>query len=1037
MTDTDTVPDTGLSATDIGSLSRHLTGKTALESRPKNTLPQVPVKITGAEDYEGLDPGTLYIAPGETEARKKPWKVSDESSYDDVPEGENYLDPQGQLRQKPAYQPISVTSQTLYDMAVNDKERRRILERSYPGKVRSDSKGEFYVEDEDGIRRKPGRGPQETAGLLLSGMAPGTGAGAGSFVGGLLGSVVPGLGTAAGFAAGAGVGGAIGQSVNDTILAVAGVYDRSAGEEAGNLALAGAFGAGGEVAGRALAGVGPGIKGAVKNVGPRFVGSALGAKPEAVTTARELAERGVSVPISPLFPESPHLINIAEVFEPAFKTQKPLLESATEHYETQGKKILSRFNARGVDPAARKQIRKELEGVSLINPTTAVPTEKVGAALLGKARQELTAADAALDAQMAQAKAHASAGIAMRDLSIPTKQAVDNSLRAAGEAIQGVFASIQEDIDAAMGAVKAGHNSGDLWWNVGEKLKQIRQAIGTRAKGMYDAADELAAGHLPNSEGLPELARNFLQQLPEGFEGRYPNIVKQLRDLGGVEELDDVGHPTGKWTKEPVTPTFGQLHNLRSILRNNINYHDLTTDVREGVYKFFAKAVDGILHDDEAVPELQLAVQMLDATDNWYSENMAPMRDRNIQAVVSGLESGLPADPKVLFDTLVREGRSDLTRKVADLVGPNLWAGVKAADIQSMLDESKTLVPGEIDGRRFVRQVEDRIRSGMLEAVHGPDVSTKLIEQAKRISALEGRIPLEARPGDTIGDVIAKARKTADAAKAAGKYDPVATLEKEMKKIENDRARQGAKLRREKRQEPLGFLYDPTVGAMEAADRILGNEDLILAAAAKFGEASPEFEMLRQVYLHRLLQGTMQPSERLAKISPEVQQLMFPSVTYKQLTTLAKEMDFLMSVKNKGDTGSSMSAMAKVEHPWSAIGGKIGEFFPKIPGGDAAMRATLGAYYTIVRKLATSPAFLRWLEKGLAGDPAARARAKAVTQQFMRYGGRAGAVAGESLYQGEGGPGDLPPNARWSEQYQAWYVSDPDRPGKYLRVDQQ
>ena len=46
--------------------------------------------------------------------------------------------------------------------------------------------------------------------------------------------------------------------------------------------------------------------------------------------------------------------------------------------------------------------------------------------------------------------------------------------------------------------------------------------------------------------------RDVFEQLPEGFEGDYPGIVKQIRDIAGVPEVDKQGIPTGKWVKEPV-----------------------------------------------------------------------------------------------------------------------------------------------------------------------------------------------------------------------------------------------------------------------------------------------------------------------------------------------------------------------------------------------------------------------------------------------------------------------------------------------------
>ena len=123
---------------------------------------------------------------------------------------------------------------------------------------------------------------------------------------------------------------------------------------------------------------------------------------------------------------------------------------------------------------------------------------------------------------------------------------------------------------------------------------------------------------------------------------------------------------------------------------------------------------------------------------------MGAFNDRRIQAVMDGLDAGLPADPKVLFDTIVKEGRSDLTKKVAGMVGPNLWAGVKAADVREMLAQSQSLTSA-MSGKRFVAEVLERKRNGMLEAVHGKEVSAKLIQQAENIKALAGRIDIPVR----------------------------------------------------------------------------------------------------------------------------------------------------------------------------------------------------------------------------------------------------------------------------------------------------
>ena len=100
--------------------------------------------ISDQTGYEALDPGKQYKDP-EGNVRTKLWEVADERSYDLVPEGQRYTDPQGNVRTKPSYEPVDFTAHTLYNMAVTDSERRKALERSYPGKVKQDTNGEFYV----------------------------------------------------------------------------------------------------------------------------------------------------------------------------------------------------------------------------------------------------------------------------------------------------------------------------------------------------------------------------------------------------------------------------------------------------------------------------------------------------------------------------------------------------------------------------------------------------------------------------------------------------------------------------------------------------------------------------------------------------------------------------------------------------------------------------------------------------------------------------------------------------------------------------
>jgi hypothetical protein len=945
-------------------------------------------RISTPEEAAKLSPGTSFIGPDGKE-RVVPHKVERPEQIANIPDGADFVGPDGKLRQKPKYEGIDFTAQTLYDMGVNDKERKRALERSYPGKVKDDPAGGFYVDD-DGVSRKPGRGVSKVTGAVASAAAPTILSVLGALGGGAAGTVAPGAGNVAGAAAGGAGGAMLGQTFNDIIMGLAGTYDRTRGEEAAEMALAGMGGMAGAGTGRGISLVVPSVKSgmsAATAAAPGAVRSFLGAGEADLKTASSLAGKGVAVPPSAWAKEAPHLQNVVEVFDPAFHTNQPLLESATAHYEKSAGEILQTLGIK--DPG------------SLTKPIADVPTKEAGEAIMRKTLGELATADEKMQAALEAKKATTATGmpeqVAQRETVL---KAAEEARTAAQKVIDAGYKDIEADIKTGMQVAKAGHNSGDLWGAVGQKLVSVRRAVGERATVMYDAADQAAGGHLPNIEGLPHQAEQFLQQLPPEFQSRYPDIVRKLRDLAGVKDPK-----TGEFVKEPVNPTFGQLHNMRSQMRSNINYSDLTPDIREGTYKFFAGKVDSILHDVDAVPELLEASNLLKGADKFYSENIKLFNAQQVKAVMRGLESGEPADPANLYNVVVKSGQTDLTNAIKEKVGPNLWAGVKAADMTALLDASKTLTPGVIDGRTFAREVLERVRNNTLEVVHGKEASEKLVEQARRIEMLAGRLEIPVRPGDTVTQVIARARQAEELAKAEAKRDPLSALGKEMKKVEIEHKREAAKAAAERRKDPLGFLYNPTTGASEAVEKVLGSEDLILASAAKFGEKSPEFEMLRQVWAQRMLTGGMRPGAELAKVSPEIQQIMFPGVTLEQMRVLAREMDFLLDTRaGSRGTAQGMAAMAKVEHPWgTGIGGKaVGTAAKVIPGSSAGARAALGAYYGTVRKIMTSPALLRWLEKGLTGSKQDREAVRASISAVLQKGGAVGAGAGEAAVQGSG-----------------------------------
>lgn len=966
-------------------------------------------RVTDDASYDEIAPGTEFVDP-EGNTRRKPYAVRPgrrgDADYDAIPEGATFLDPEGNERQKPAYQPLNYSAQTLHSMAINPKEQKKALEYAYPdAEITQDPASGEWVVNDNGVQRKAGatRGVRPFLGAVTAGVAPTVGAVLGALGGGVAGSEVPIVGNVAGVAAGGAGGSIAGQMVNDAIFhAIAGT-DRSAGEEATNLGLAGLSGAAGAGVGRGAAMVVPSIKAGVSAAGaavPGALRSVTGATKEGLERAQGLMERGYAVPPSATMPEAPHIQNIVEVLDPAFRTQKPLVKQNLQAYEKEAGGILKE--------AGVPEFEDLVKAPSLTDPGAAIPTARAGEALKERAIQQAGEADARLqEAFDARRQALAQGLPDTQSQQAAILRAQEESRRAVENLLNENYARINQDVERAYQLSQTGANTGEAWQQVAQQFQATRRAIGERANRMYEASHELGGDTPIASDSLVQAARDFAGSLPEEFRTTQPAIVRRLEAMGGREEVRDP--TTGQVTQEavePTNPTFAQLHELRSIMRTNADFSRLNSDVRNGTYKHFNNVIDDVIHDADAQPHLRAAAEALDRADAFYRENIPIFNARELQAVMRGVEAGEPANPIALYNTLVKADQPQMTTRIREMVGPNLWRAVQAAQVDDLMRRSmSTSVRGAVDGPAFARNVLADYNNGLLQQVQDRTMLDQLVRQADLIAMSRGKLDIPVNPGDRMVDIIARARAADEAAKNLGKTDPLVALKKAGDQLTREQRQALGQARSARNKEPLGFLFDAKVGTQEAADRILGNPDLLLAAADKFGRESTEFKLLQQAYLWKVLQGDMNPGKPLAKIAPEIQHLMFPGATLGQLQALAKDMDFLANTKlmRGADTmGGSMMAVSKVEHPPL---GSVRGIAKRIPGlgvaSEFTARAVLTKYYALVSKLTSqSPGTLTFMLKGLQGTPEQRLATKQAIDAVLQRGGAVGAGAGQGAYQG-------------------------------------
>jgi hypothetical protein len=936
------------------------------------------------QELADILPGTQWVDP-KGGIHTKPYAPTDPEDFKRVPEGAKWIDPEGGEHVRDVFDSLPFVAQTIFNMTQKPEEQEKALELFYPGQVKREKiSNELYVDMGEGKRGLKPRGfAHAPISGIAAGLAPTAGAIAGEIMAGPPGVVA---------------GSIIGQGWNDTFLKSLGVTERTVWDELESLGLAGLWGGVGAALGGTAARTAA-TGGQLSKMKPStLAASALGVDAEGLdmaiaikakfeadlppemswkdrtSTGDYLRERlfgkKMFVPVSMYAKEAPHLVNVTEVFDRAFHMNKPLLQSAMQYMEKRGRDILGKL---GKDVSTIE---------SLTEPTAAPSSRQAGETVLSAARQRVQLANTRLqELQQMQAAGKAGQKSRLAELTAAKKEAGD----AADGFINSVYQDILKDIENGNALAKVGRNTGELWETIANKFKALKRAEMAEARRRYKEWTQ-EFGHIPhpNAAQAGDEARNFLSLLPEQFKKDYPGIVSQIERIGGV--LDEKGNIIPESVQ---TFNLDQLHELRNIIRYGIDYTTFKSDRMNGQKMLFQDKIDKLLQD------FPHAYRPLKEIDTWYQQTMNVFSEQRLQAVMNGLEGGEPADPRALYDVLIKANRTDLNKRFRAMLGENLWAGVRAADAEALMQESLSDTEGMFDANKFRNGVLERHRKGMLESIHGKETAQKWLDQARNLRLLKGKLDMPVKPGDKIPDVIQRVYEATKAIEDEAKRDPLGLLRSEMEQLQATR-----KLMKD---EPLNFLYEPKQGAEEAIDKILAKPDLIYAAEQMFTRDSPAFNLIQQVAVERVLTGDLEPLGAISKWTKETQQLVF-GVAYDDMKLLAKEMNGLMNTKAVQDTAKSMAAQSLVNHPASGFLGRGGTFLPKLPGFDVGARTVLGGYYGMWRHITSSRWFLEFLRDGVKSkDPAVREAVRkafaAKVHRYMSITRPAGAGAGEGLYQ--------------------------------------
>ena len=730
--------------------------------------------------------------------------------------------------------------------------------------------------------------------------------------------------------------------------------------------------------------------------GLAWIGGSKKVDPEQLAAIQTVANRGGRVPLEQWAPEAPFLGRLTQIAKGW--GYDPVKEAAVPYYEREAGQILGGL---GVDAA---------DSSGLTRATSAVPLAPAGEAAIGEAGQIIGEATDRLNRQVESYKAGeigpATRAARERARDISTEQnalvfAADQARAQAGRVVNDGFTEINRNLDAALSGPEA--QSGTLMRAAEGKFRQLRQEVGRYFRGQYDAGNAVAAGHYPDVTGLAPWARGMLDALLPPVRAQYPREVELLTRLAPEAEspaatgiLDQSGNPIMREPTPPEPITFPQLHELRSWIRHVVDWDDLAAGPKQGVLKLLEREINQVLHDQEASPELQTAARMLDATDREYGEVMPRFKDTVVRQIVRSGASAAPENAAKLASMVITEGNTERIGMVRDMVGPDVWRQVQAADLRSITAHSLDAT-GQFDMQAFAKKIMERSNLGMLEPTYGPEAAN-LVRQAQRVQQTTGRFDTAVLPGDTVTTLMQRAENDMQRAEMLADQDPIGALERHVKlEVEAKAKKMQAAGQAELDKNPLNVL--PGLEAEAAVQKIFKSPDLFRSVKGQFGPESPAFTLLRQTWARQFLQRDIDSVRKMAdefgKNTLDIQQSLFPGVTLEQMVNLTKEMH-VMFPKEADATALGMSGMHMLFNPSNAA------FMPhwaravlrSMPSQFLA-RATVGFALHGIANFATSPDLMRFVTRGLSGSQIQQDAARVVAVSVL-----AGAPVTESLALG-------------------------------------
>jgi len=404
------------------------------------------------------------------------------------------------------------------------------------------------------------------------------------------------------------------------------------------------------------------------------------------------------------------------------------------------------------------------------------------------------------------------------------------------------------------------------------------------------------------------------------------------------------------------------------------------------------------------------AAKALAKVDAQYREGIPKFRNLAMRKLVRDAEDGIFSDPGEVAKTIMQVGQTEQAKTLIKLLPPELREGVEQAHFANLLRGATEL--DEATGRQVLNP------KALLKKLHDlNDINSAIVDKATlkeftalatQLAAVGGKIDATAMlhgaaPGQTLSraaqNQLAQAVTEAETVDAFVKADPIGALASNKPQV-----------------------VDAAVSRLTQA----GDEATTLAAFHTLGRTSPVAQKLRETYWRQffhdaydktpsgmLVMNGKAVQDKMKSLTKVQQELLFPNGMADAISLIADDVRFVFP-KNVFDYAENQTAMNVKSKSYI---------------NPAGLSKRL-SWFVWGHLVAENPKFLLWLADQSALNPAKEWRRK-ILGMYGRWIFNAIDDTGPKPATGMAPPVE---GARQAPDGK-FYISDPKRPGKYLRVE--